>query len=893
MSLVAWYPLIDGSLENKGLDTTPLTLHGTVPFTNGRVRTAPTFSANGSNWLGHSIFEAKANFSAFCWVKFNDHATFQYVFSQCRPDANADGWGIVRNKNREIAFCFGNLVNRLGTVVEDSTWAHVGLTVTENGTITGYVDGEQVYQETATDLPSYLVWQGFNLGVVGGNSLAQYSPLNGQLQDFRYYDHCLSSKEVKEVAKGLCLHLPLKGTNARPNLFKNSATMFNNVGGIPGSTTCTSSSALVFDENAPCGVNGKILRATVNRPDDTVGVVGGYFYRTSTGIPTLTIGQKYCVSVWARCTANNINFLLEPFMEGHTFVKGSGNTSLTSEWKRYYAIFTATKETSSTCFYIDAPIGASGTLEYCCPKLELLSPTPYIPNVDDTQYSDYVLDYEPDCSGNEFDATKYGDLTTSDSNGRYNTAVAFNGTNTYLQGLAPTNSECKEFTIATWMKLNDVSVSHTIYACRTVVGQGITLFYIGAGGFRFDDGVDNAVFTNSTLEPNKWYHIAVTRDTAERKLYINGSFVSSGATTTGALANMANMYQVGESNAQTAPPKSNYLNGSLSDFRLYTSVLSADDVKELYETSVSIAHNPPSLTESAYYNYVEGQKHSTFDKSKFTIVGSPTITDDGVASGFTLDNYVKTTIPNYSNELIIEGQAKCNDYSTNGRIVGNNIASNAPTLVIGTDGQVAFGLLSQATIKTGFYAYNNSFYYRMVHNVSENKWNVYFKNNYSAGWVLYYTKGTPLSNISGQNYFFGRGYSRYFDGTQDLGCIKIYSDGVEVFSGNKTGLDVVNDIEIPYTLGSTGIKIVDSVYLDRVKDVYDQHCLERYYTVDETTQTVYEYPLFRDSMHSYEFDEGFDQSIKKVGVMISPEFTETTDVNMVKGNTKTTKLIEV
>ena len=66
-----------------------------------------------------------------------------------------------------------------------------------------------------------------------------------------------------------------------------------------------------------------------------------------------------------------------------------------------------------------------------------------------------------------------------------------------------------------------------------------------------------------------------------------------------------------------------------------------------------------------------------------------------------------------------------------------------------------------------------------------------------------------------------------------------------------------------------------------------------YYTADETTQTVYEYPLFRDSMHSYEFDEGFDQSIKKVGVMISPEFTETTNVNMVKGNTKTTKLIEV
>lgn len=35
-----------------------------------------------------------------------------------------------------------------------------------------------------------------------------------------------------------------------------------------------------------------------------------------------------------------------------------------------------------------------------------------------------------------------------------------------------------------------------------------------------------------------------------------------------------------------------------------------------------------------------------FDKSKFTVVGNPTITDDGVASGFSVNNYIKT--PNVS-----------------------------------------------------------------------------------------------------------------------------------------------------------------------------------------------------------------------------------------------------
>ena len=67
MSLKAWYPLIDGSLENKGLDTTPLTLHGTVPFTNGRVRTAPTFSANKSNYYTMPPITKVNDFSICCF----------------------------------------------------------------------------------------------------------------------------------------------------------------------------------------------------------------------------------------------------------------------------------------------------------------------------------------------------------------------------------------------------------------------------------------------------------------------------------------------------------------------------------------------------------------------------------------------------------------------------------------------------------------------------------------------------------------------------------------------------------------------------------------------------------------------------------------------------------
>ena len=75
-----------------------------------------------------------------------------------------------------------------------------------------------------------------------------------------------------------------------------------------------------------------------------------------------------------------------------------------------------------------------------------------------------------------------------------------------------------------------------------------------------------------------------------------------------------------------------------------------------------------------------------------------------------------------------------------------------------------------------------------------------------------------------------------FLGSVDLKYFSITVDGKEVFSGNKTGIDVINDVEIPYTLSKTGSKIVDVAYRDRVIDLYEQKGQAGYYTIDETNQ---------------------------------------------------------
>lgn len=233
------------------------------------------------------------------------------------------------------------------------------------------------------------------------------------------------------------------------------------------------------------------------------------------------------------------------------------------------------------------------------------------------------------------------------------------------------------------------------------------------------------------------------------------------------------------------------------------------------------------LSEEKLFKQISERKHSTFDLSKFTVVGSPTITDDGVASGFSTDNYLKClTNFDFSKNFSIECLFTTGDDTTTeqhlwetivGRGINLQVKNNKFALAVG-DGTNWISVSSSNSNVTA----NTSYKAKVIHTLT--------------GYKLYINEVEEINiptitTVPTQDLYICR--NGYFVGSIDLKHFSITVDGKEVLSGNKTGIDVINDIEIPYTLSKTGSKIVDVAYRDRVIDLYEQQGHARYYTIDE------------------------------------------------------------
>lgn len=225
-----------------------------------------------------------------------------------------------------------------------------------------------------------------------------------------------------------------------------------------------------------------------------------------------------------------------------------------------------------------------------------------------------------DCSGYNNNGTITGTLTTSDDSPRYTKSTVFNGSSCINAGH---NAKVKDaITVCAWAYMNTWTVSHRIISCTESGGwtfyapSSALQFYIGTGT---SSNVYKGAGTITAAQLSSgWHHFVGTYDGLNVKLYVDGVLnqsVTAYSTKTPIHYNSSAPIWIGAESQASSTQTSPYFNGRISDVRIYATALSADDVKELYNTSAFICNNGSIEA----YEFIEN-------------TGSPDIKKNGIIS---------------------------------------------------------------------------------------------------------------------------------------------------------------------------------------------------------------------------------------------------------------------
>ena len=257
-------------------------------------------------------------------------------------------------------------------------------------------------------------------------------------------------------------------------------------------------------------------------------------------------------------------------------------------------------------------------------------------------------------------------------------------------------------------------------------------------------------------------------------------------------------------------------------------------------------------TNEGVYQNVYDLKYSSGNKTgidtikadNYEVVGSPVISDDGVASGFSVANYIKSN----SNIAFTAGQTWEIDLKVN---IKNSESGTDKT-------QCLFQIYADNPNLNSLQAilFNNCVFWTCPTTPSGGATNRFLQFTSKFNILSYLNQDIWFKFIyNGKQYIFewstdGINYtqevastnSRQFTGTGtlNLGAMSIHQQGLQgSIDLNNTKVHINDNLayqpclKIPYTQSKTGSKIVDAVYRDRVIDLYEQEGQAGYYTIDE------------------------------------------------------------
>ena len=564
MSLRVWLPL-NGSLENQGLSD--INLNATPTYaTGGKIGNQCLASQLG--WFAVPDMANKKQMSFAYWVKINTATSTNWLDTFSWYSTN----GSTNHRSRQEFYTNSTQTgvwfqgSSIGTTFRNTVgdWNHYVFTIDyDKGEAKFYINGEEL------STPSLAVDTTHYIKGTGSAFLLRENGLDSHINDFRLYDHVLSPQEVKKISQGLVLHYLLNRRGfGQENLILNSKDEKTGKSNTAqwfrwsiSNTPLTSNKIFTLSFDAKMSVASDVFYIGWALSDSTQEIL-------QQGIQVSTEYHRYVFS--GQTSKTNINAIIISNYKGY----GRGNNSNTT-----------------------------GTLYIKNIKLEEGSiATPWCPNSSDALTDTLGLNnnIEYDTSGYKNNGTKINELTYTSDTPKYNVSTIFNGSNNAIK-INENNwatQGMQEITINTWAYAENWASQNKLFSCTE------------SGGFNTESGssgylrVPFNVYTNEAKTSSAykydskeikvsdlasgWHMFTIIYDSTGVKTYIDGTLHHTYTNTSyGIHFNMNARLFLG-CEAATASPSSPYFNGKMSDFRIYTTALSAEDVLSLYQNEAVI-----------------------------------------------------------------------------------------------------------------------------------------------------------------------------------------------------------------------------------------------------------------------------------------------------------------
>lgn len=737
MSLIHWLPLTNEIIDMVGGATIEAAPNRTLPVSGASGRLGLGYTFNNSGIQVNNV-QLTGTMSFALWIKLSTHTNCHILDLRKVPGTTTEvGYQPLYYNTSSGIQIYGTaggssyIPCSLGT-----DWHHLVVTL-ENNQAVLYLDGAKKGQTSLTGLEK-VVHATIGCRATGTN------PCPGIIQDVRIYNHTLSKAEIKELARAKALHYtfdddmsesttnqltyPTPGALAKKVGWDDSlhqgAITVNGWGNGYNSGVKNSSGTVNPQEGHHAMwqlINGvptivfNNLNNKYSSPNRWLGVSGG----VTTAVRSILPGKTVTLSYEAKSTnpGMRVGIGLHYTPTGSTaanfYDQNNGSTgaryqNTTTEWKKYSNTFIvrSTLDTSKDAkVYVYGHGGAEGTTFVRNIQMEFKDrPTLYTSSSRDGVLANEA-GYSANILANDVEyvtASKIGQRAIYCKDG--------------LQRISATIPYLTTDVLSTsvWFKSSNTNPKNGYHILLAVDSGRVEISIPSNGQLRFggyNKTASNRFCSNfsATLLDGNWHLINTVFDGLTWKGYVDGVLKGT-ITVTSTKGDSPIVYSNKKLTIgryyDNATDNYGATDAYIDDVRIYNSVLTVDDIKDIYNVGAKITVSGDILTN----NFIE-EKTSTVTK-KHTVESSELKEDFTAGAGYERLDYIEFSGAEYINTglafsnanipIIIEADIVKTQLSSNNCLAGcGNSAWTGPVMLNCHNGTCEFGVNGYATASDG------------------------------------------------------------------------------------------------------------------------------------------------------------------------------------------------